>query len=470
MNKLVSAFATAVSLGLYTPDQAEQTEKSLRDMGGLSAGIGSAFVVDLGQRGVARLFKKQNVATLRAYAEYSTWVRAAIDIYRRAIGQAAWQIVPHDPSKPVNEKVKKQIATLLDRPNDAEVPYSTLKEAMIEDYIVLGHGVIEKAIRRDVAPYQLLQMDAANLAFVKGWDGSDLTRPRYAEMDEGRTRVLRWLADPMAMVMVNRPRTYDLLGLSHVEVLDRTVRALLEGDEYLLNTVLNPSPQGAFNLGEGATPMQVLQLHAQIQNTRNQFVVMGGAKGAQWIRFNATEREMKILDTAAWFVRQVAAVFQIPTAMLQLHVEVTRANLDSQLANAQEGLGACLWDVRSTERRSIIQKFGKYAEHNCTIDYPVMNRRDERGQAEISKTQIAEQAYISVNEARRDAGKEELPLDIANEVLIQTPKGPIPLSRLQERWNSETDPDDEKTDPDRGDEQDEEEKRMRPNFDQRRVN
>ena len=66
--------------------QNEQLVKSLRD-GALSGDVGGANagvnIIQIGNsRGeTSRLFQKRNANTLRAYAEFSIWVRAAIDIY-----------------------------------------------------------------------------------------------------------------------------------------------------------------------------------------------------------------------------------------------------------------------------------------------------------------------------------------------------------------------------------------------------
>lgn len=453
LDRLSDAFISAISLGMYTPAQAETAAKSIRDGSTDLYGTGSgASVFDSVKGKHQRIFPKKNVALLRNYAENSVWVRAAIDIYRNTIGQAAHSIGPHDPARPMKEAVRKRIVGLFDKPNQAETPYSTLKAQFIEDFLVIGHGAIEKIPARDLAPSSLLAIDSAKIGFIKGWDGTDPKMPRYCEINLQHTTVSRWFPDAYLMTMVNRPRSYDCLGLSHVEVLDRTVRALLEGDDYLINNVLNPTPTGALDLGQGVTPQQVMQVRAQIENVRRAFLVMGGTTGSKFVRFNATEREMKVLDTQGWFLKEVAAVFQIPTAMLASQVDLSRANLDSQLSNAQEGLGATLWEVRNCERQSIILKFGSYEEHNCDIDYPVMNRRDEKGQAEISKTQTGGRAWVSINEARRDGGKETVPLPIADEILVDTPDGPIPLSLLQRIWDESLDPDPNNDDNDAGDE------------------
>jgi hypothetical protein len=411
--------------------------KSLRDQSltgdSYQTGLGSVGVIRTSTGETSRLFKKQNIRTLRNYAEFSVWVRAAIDIYRDIVARAEWKLGPFDPKLPVNEGVEREIKKLLDEPNSARKPYSVLQEELTEDFLVLGHGVIELGLRNDATPYQLLPLDAGRLAFVQGWDGTDPRVPRYAVYDAGGMKVLRWLADPMALVLVNRSRSYDLLGLSHVEMLDLAVRALIETDDFFLREAQNPTKTGMLNLGQGVTQPQVDEVRRQLTTQRHPFGVMGGAEGASYIPFNGTEREMRMLDRQTWFVREVAAIFQVPISKLQVKAEgMTRASTEAQFDEMEEGPAALLWRLREAENQSIVLRFGTRDENNIVLDYPIMSRKDEKRQAEVSKLRLGGQSYSSVNEARRDGGLPPLDdMPVADDVLINVPQGPpIPLSVL----------------------------------------
>ena len=381
----------------------------------------------------SRFFKKRNVATLRNYSQYSTLVRSAIDIYRNCIAQAELQVVPVDPQRPMNESVRREILNLVKKPNTAGTPYSVIKEEFTEDYLVVGHSGIEKGIRRNLTPYGLWPLDAGRLAIVEEWDGLDTSMPRYAELTRSG-QVNRWIPDSMAMVLVNRPMSYDVLGLSHVEALDTAVRALLEGDDSFLQEMIDRTPGGALDLGEGTTQTQVDQTRQEIQAVRKAFIVMGGTKNAKFVNFSGSERDIRKLDKLMYFKRQVAAIFQLPMAMLGETVDTSRANTDSLLENADKGPGALLWRIKEMENTNIVLPFGPYEDHNCMIDYPIMSRRDEKQQAEISKTQIGGIAWSSVNEARRASGMEPRKEKVADDVLITISGGVIPLSALEKQY------------------------------------
>jgi hypothetical protein len=415
--------------------QLEAELKSLRDLAfagdSYPTGVGAVGVVRANFGPTSRLFKKQHVRMLRSYAEYSVWVRAAINIYRDTVARAEWKLSAFDKTRTMNAAVERKIRELLDEPNEARKPYSQLQEELVEDYLVVGHGAMEIGLRNDATPYSLTSLDAARLAFYRGWDGSDPRMPRYALLDEGYMRPTRYLADPMAMVIVNCPRSYDPLGLSHVELLDLTVRALLEADDFFLREAQNPTKAGALNLGTGVTQPQVDEVRAEMNAVRHALIVMGGTDNAKFIPFNASERELKLLDRCVWFVRQVAAIFQVSTAALRLAVDTSRANTEAMFDNDQEGPAALLWRIREAENASIVRKFGKRAEHNIVLDYPIMSRKDEKRQAEISKIQTGGVPWTSINEARQSAGLEARDEEAASDILIPTPKGPVPLSAIE---------------------------------------
>ena len=413
--------------------------KALHEQSGtgepFGAQSGAVAIMTTGRETTSRLFKKRSPKRLRNYSKYSPVVRTAIDIYRDTVARADCQIVPKDPKRPLNEYVKTEIENLLIAPNPTGDSYKVIKEKFVEDFLVIGHGCIEEAIRRNNTPYQLWPLDAAKVAVVEGWDGTDPSLPRYAELNASGIQVKRWLPDQMAMVLVNRPMSYDDLGLSHVEALDLAVRALLEGDDVLLQQVIDRTPGGLLNLGEGVNKPQVDAMRQEIQAVRKAFAIAGGLKDPKFLRFDATEREIKLLDKQVYFKRLVAAIFQLPLAMLGEMVDSSRANTEAMLQNSMEGPGALLMRILDLEQAKIVLKFGSYKDHNCMLDYPIMSRRDEKQTAEVTEIQTGKGTWISINEARRAAGLPALEkMPAADEVLVQTSSGPIPLSVINAQY------------------------------------
>lgn len=431
---------------------ANAAEKGLRDAADGDVMLGTheaaAAIAQTPAGKTARLFRKNNTHTLRRYSRYSSIVRSAVDIYCDCIERAEWKVVPVDPKRPMNKRVKREIEQLLKNPNPSGEPYSQIKRKATEDYLVVGLGAFEKQVRRNLVPFRIFPLDAGRVGVVKGWDGMDPTMPRYAQFDDAG-RVRRWLPDSMAMVLVNRPSSYSDVGWSHVESLDTAIRAVLEGDDTFLQQMIDRAPGGALDLGEGVGKTQVDQVRQEIQAVRRAFIVMGGSKNPSFIRFDASERDIRALDKLLYFKRQVAAIFQLPMAMLGELVDSSRANTEALLENADRGPGALLWRIREMENAHVVLRFGPFEEHNCMIDYPIMSRRDEKQQADITSTQTGSSAWITTNEARRAAGLPELEIPIANEVLIPISKTRVPLSKLNEEYFGE-DKDDEGVPPGSG--------------------
>jgi len=373
--------------------------------------------------------KKSGVKQWRLYAEHSWAVRTALDIHRNFTTLVVPAVVPVDPKKPMDEKVKTAIEDLFSKRMSNGDSYAEVKEQMVEDYFVLSHGFAELWLQRDAKPYNITPLNAANIGFLSNWDGTRLDSPRYAEFDSSTSRVKRYLGDQHVMNITNRKRSYDKLGLSHVEVLDMAVQGLLAGDDHLLHELRYPSASGALSLGEGTTPATADEVRAKIAAAAKwAFVVISGSKDPKFIPFKP--KDLKQLDKQLWFVREVCALFGLPITALAQSADSTRANTVALLDQMGEGLKDTIVRIRKMENQYIVPTYGDPKKHNCRIDYPILNQKDALKQAELTAIQMAKQPYITINEARRDAGKEPLDLKIADDVLLNSSVGLVPLTVL----------------------------------------
>lgn len=428
--------SSIISLGLEQPDKPQTTavavvEKQIEPIGS------SVAVVDLGgTSAVSKIYRNANYQLFRNYAKYSTWVRAAIDHYRGAIGRSHFDIVQIDTTakpKRIDRNVKAAVEDLLRHPNAADESYGTLKEQLVEDYLVIGHGCIELELNRDLTARSMRILDAAKIGFVKAWDGTDRSVPRFAEFKENNSSIIsRYLAHEQVFCHINRPMSDTKLGFSHVEALHRSVMALLSGDEFLLKQLVQPIPDSLLSLGEGVTAQQVEQFKYQIQSVRDKLAIIGGTKNAQVIRLSGSAEEMKILDSQEWFVRQVAAIFGISTAKLKLAVDTSRANTEAMYDDDAEAISMEIRRVEELETSTFINRYSYLGDINLKFSYPILQQKDEVKQAEIAKKQTG-QPWASINEARMRTGEkalEESEFPFANEPLINMggKNPPLPIS------------------------------------------
>jgi hypothetical protein len=417
--------------------QLEAELKDLRTKAGTSSydSGGSVQIVNIKDGSYGdKPARKLNPKQLREYAERNPWLRSAIDIYRDIAGNAEWRIEPVDRDKKMDQGVAREVEQLLQQPNELGQPYAELKEEFIEDYLVLGIGAMEMGIRRDLTPYGLYEIDAANFAIFTKWNG-DLKKPHYAEVNTVGDPTKLFL-DPQAMVLVNRKGTSRKLGLSHVESLVRSVSALLDGDEFLISQVLSTSPKGLLHLGENVTPQQVAEARARIQNSSYPFVVTGGTKAPQYMPLSLSPEQLKVLDAQAWFVREIATIFKIPTAMLQLAVDTSRANTEAMLQMAEAvGLANLIWRICYLENARLVLPYGPFSKHNVRIGYPILSAKDASKQTEITRLSMGGKSWKTPNEARIENGLAPIDEPIYNQIIWDDGKnGPIPLEALQARY------------------------------------
>lgn len=392
-------------------------------------------VIDLGAAGAySQLERKITVRLLRNYAKNSTWVRAAIDYRREKIGRAHPELVPRDstrkPSR-LDKRVRAEVEKLIRTPNEAGESYGLLKEKMLEDYYVIGHGCLELGLYNDLTVRELTDIDAARIGFNRKWDGKRREVPRFVEFENASTsKIKRYLANEQLMCLINRPMSDSKMGLSHVEILHLTVMALLSGNELLLKQIVQPVSEKLISLGEGTTQQQAESFKYQLNQVRDKLAVISGAKDPKVLNLSGSAEEMKVLDGQVWFVRQVAAIFNISTAKLKLAVDTSRANTGEMMADDLEALEGDLNRIIELENAALVDRWEYLGEVNLEFSYPIMHRKDEKQQALIAKQQTG-QPWGSMNEARRRTGEkalDEKEFPFADEPIVNTKQGPVPYS------------------------------------------
>lgn len=426
--KLLDAALNIGTLGYTSYRKQRQLEaeiKSLRDQ----SATGQTIASSQGNIAVVRsappqFFRKQNVMMLRNYSQFNPWIRAAINIYRRSISQAEWQIVPFDKNKPMDPGVEKALAAIMSGTNRKGKPYSQVKAEFIEDYLVIGHGVLRKTINRALQPIEIDSFDAARLGFIPDWDG-DPTKPRYVEFTGNNYDIQKYILDPFVSVLMDVSFSYDTLGLSRVETLDATVRALLGGDDYLANQILNPMPNGILNLGKGVGQQQVNETRTQMDAVRRAFLITGGTDQAQWMSFTANAKDQQIIESIQLMIRQVAAIFEVSTASLKLDMDLSRANGETMATEEDIGVMAMLKGVEDFENAQYTSRFGPVEQHNCKISYAILNQLDEQRQADISSKSLAGGSWMTINEVRAKFGEKPLTSPLGDEVFINPNTMPL---------------------------------------------
>jgi HK97 family phage portal protein len=356
---------------------------------------------------------KTNAHLFRHWAAHSEWVNAAIKVRRTQVSSAEWDIVPANPDiKRDNKRLAFRIKELLETPNPESDSFRAFIEKVVEDVLTLDAGVIEKIpnLRGEIA--ELWPVDAAYVKVSSIWDG-DPAEPRYFWYPPGTMKPTAfWLNDEMMYMMAN-PRTYSVVGLSPLETLKSAIDAELSGDEYNRRQVTAAAPDGMLNLGENIRPEQVEQFKGYWLSEvagKGAMAFLGGTKNPEFIPFRQSNRDMQFLEWQTYLVRKIAAVFQISPQDLGINFDVNQSTSEVMQENTEDrGLRPLLGLLQEYITREVVwhEGFGG-PDNNLAFRFTRLNLKETTSKASINKLALAGIPWKTVNEARKEDGREPL--------------------------------------------------------------
>lgn len=390
------------------------------------AGVGSVVFSD------GKKVRKTDVRLLRNWSENSEWVRAAIDLRKGQVSAAEWDIVPADPERPYSKRLAQRIKALIEEPNPVDESYQTLIEKVVEDILVLDAGVIEKAFNVNNQVVQLWSVDGGEIRVSKVWDG-DPQESRYFWWPDHRERAT--YLNRELVYMMQRPRTKSVVGLSNLEILKRTIESEIYGHDFNARMLTSASGDGIFDLGENARPDQIEKFKnywlAEIAGL-GATAFWGGTRGAKWIPFRSSNKDMQFLEWQEYLVRKIAAVFEMHAQDLQLAREVNKSTsevLDVQ--TDERGAKRLLKTVSGEITRQVVWDAGFGGrDNNLAFRFTKLNLRETLGQANIEKIWLGDVASQSVNEVRKAKGQEPLDGEHFNWPMAQTSVGFVSLREV----------------------------------------
>lgn len=390
---------------------------------------GAAYQLGWNERGKVG---KSNALLYRNWAEHSEWVRTAINIRRAQVASAEWDIVPYDTDKPTSDVLSRQLKELFDRPNPRHESFRSLIEPVLEDVLTLDAGCVEKVRSLRGQVVQLFYVDGATIKVNALWDGSNDDEPRYYWYPDWQERA-RLKSEDMLYIMAN-PRTYSVVGLSPLETLKMAVDAELSGNEYNRRQVLNAAPDGIFDLGEGAKPEDVAKFSSYWSNEvagKGALAFIGNTKGAKFIPFRGSNRDMQFLEWQNYLTRKIAAVFGLAPQDLGLTADVNRSTAEAQDQHTEDrGLRPLMSLVQEYLTREIVwdEGFGG-PENNLAFRFTALNLKESKSKAEINKLALAGIPWKTVDEARVDDGRAPLG-GVYEKLIAMGPQGPVMLDDL----------------------------------------
>lgn len=353
---------------------------------------------------------KSSAALFRNWAEHSEWVRAAVNIRKAQVSSAEWDIVPFDQSEKFNEGLRDELRDLFNRPNLAVESFRSWVEPILEDILVLDAGTIEKERNLGGGVSALHAVDGGKIKVSSTWDG-DPDEYRYWWVPTPQYEVPFRNAD-LVYIMAN-PRTYSVMGLSPLETLKLTIDSEVNGSGYNSRQVTNAAPDGLLDLGEGARPEQIEGFKSYWLSEvagKGAMAFIGGTKGAKFVPFRGSNREMQYQEWLMYLVRKIAAVYGISPQDLGLTFDINRATAESQMEMTEDrGLRPLLALVQDYFTREIVWDLAYGGtKNNLAFRFTRLNIKESMSKANINKLALANMPWKSVNEARLDEGRAPL--------------------------------------------------------------
>jgi hypothetical protein len=137
---------------------------------------------------------------------------------------------------------------------------------------------------------------------------------------------------------------------------------------------------------------------------------LGGTKNPQFIPFRQSNRDMQFLEWQNYLVRKIAAVFQIAPQDLGLSFDVNRSTSEVMQENTEDrGLRPLLALIQDYITREVVWDDGFGGpDNNLAFRFTRLNLKETTSKAQINKLALAGIPWKTVNEARKEDGREPM--------------------------------------------------------------
>jgi hypothetical protein len=344
-----------------------------------------------------------NAFLLRNYADNDEWVRAAVNIRRRQVGNAEIAVIPGDPKRKFDKKTQYSLELLLDQPNERRENWSELISGALEDILVLGRGAISKGMTVDRKPTSLYAEDAATIKIYPGWDG-DPNKPRYLFEEFASSRKVPLRNDELIMPILD-PATYRY-GLSPVQVLMDTIKADIEATKQALRTMQQKPPPNAFQIQNASSQQLEAMRDAYDRDISGQKELFwfGGPSAAAQFRLVYSAKENQFLEYQEYMLKKIATIFMMSAQYFNMTADINRATSETQKDISEDtGLIPLLLMLEQYFNREIVADYapvlpcGRYDLNavNLRIIFPMVSEMARQLHA-IESMQMAQQGLAGL--------------------------------------------------------------------------
>lgn len=273
---------------------------------------------------------KNTPYNLRRFSETPV-PRRAINLIKNTILSLDWVIEPTKENVRITPEMKKRIdiaTDCLEHPNNVD-SWWTMAEAVIEDIIVGGYGVMEPRLTPFYKrPFKLWAVDGSTIRIYADWSEGTPDRPHYAQMTglKGERGIVAFLHDELIYIRDN-VRTNTPFGLGKLEVAFNTVNAFLGVQDMAAKAGSDQVHKTWLWWEAPQNPAHVQTIRRHIQNElegQAKVSLMAGMKKPEVIEVTPVTEQDLLLNWQQLLIRIIANAFDLSPFALGLERDVNR--------------------------------------------------------------------------------------------------------------------------------------------------
>ena len=384
-----------------------------------------------------RQYEAVGFVTLRAISESYDLLRTVIETRKDQVARMGWNIKARDPKKQDGAAAKIKAATdFFSRPDGVNAWPNWLR-MILEDLFVIDAPTLYMQRSRSGKLLALLPIDGATIVpKIDDWgrtprpyvgqDGKQVIPVAYQQVLKGIPAV-----DYSVNDLIYRPRnarSNRAYGYSPVEQIVTTVNIALRRQLFLLDYYTEGNiPDSLIGVPENWTPDQIKTWQDNWDNyfegnlaARRRAKFVPGGVGKTFVQTKEPELKNEFDE---WLARIVCYVFSVsPQAFVK---QMNRASADTQKQIAEEeGLVPVLQWIKTLMNDLLEAEFNS---PELEFVWGEDKETDEAAQAVILEGFVAK-GILTINEARAKIGLDPLPEPAADQPMIVTATGYVPLN------------------------------------------
>lgn len=396
-------FVQKVGVGL-TRTFTKQKKAIALDRRDLQRTFGDALIGNPKKIGIGKP-SKITFRQLRLIAASDTIIRICINIIKKAVSQAEWNVIP--TKKHIDDFDSEHIdkaTALFELVNTKGENLRSLLDMVLEDLLTIDAGVIEKVFNFEGELVELNSVDGATIRPVLNQFG-DLKG--YVQVIRNKV-VAKFEPKEIIYIMQNPQndvRHYGY-GKSPIEEILLTVQASLNAEIYNAQMFSKDNiPPGILDLGnmsqEEAQNFIAMWNATVIGSTQKMKFVYGSDNPKKFVPLNGTNKDMQYMDYVDWLSRLKLATYGLSAIDANITQDVNRATAEVQESITQtRGVSNIFSLIEEYLNREILIPMG-YTDVQFRFSRDT-NMKSKKTQAEIDKIYIETGVALPSDIAKRE--------------------------------------------------------------------